>query len=559
MSSLAPIPIAAAGTGSSKFDTDVVIIGAGPVGLTAALTLQRFGIDFRIVDRNPGPVQHSNALGVAVRTLEVLEMLGLKQQFSKAGYPVDHGQFRTFGKFLGRLSFNSVDSPYRGMHAIPQNVTESLLNDALLERGGEILRNHEATAIQQDESGVIITARLHDGTPQTIRARYLIGCEGSNSITRQTCGIEFVGERYESWVFLQTDAVLKWTYPVGDMYAFLHENMAFLAFPYNLNGRARIICAIPDTNPEDKSLPTLAEMQQHARRAADPAAELSEPTWFSRFRTQHRIAKTYRDGRCFLAGDAAHVHPPIGGQGMNTGMQDAFNLGWKLALVLRAQGPETLLDTYNSERRPIAEDLIHGVDRAFHAIFGQNELWHATVRTLGPIAANLGVVQRRISNMLAEINITYPPSPLVASSEAGHRAADAPLVNLKTFKTTHLFELYDCSRYTLLYFSGSGDSAKQARSWQDLQKLLPKLAAYPPLLQVAALAADPEQCPQYVTESEQITPLADRGLVAHNKYGAGAGAHLILVRPDGYTAFAQKFSDNAAADLVAFLSRIITI
>jgi 3-(3-hydroxy-phenyl)propionate hydroxylase len=555
MSSFALNPGATPGS----FDTDVVIIGAGPAGLTAALTLQRYGINFRIVDRNPGPVQHSNALGVAVRTLEVLEMLGLKQQFSKAGYPVDHGQFRTFGKFLGRLSFNSVDSPYRGMHAIPQNVTEKLLNDALLERGGKILRNCEATAVVQDDAGVTVTARPANVAPEIIRARYLIGCEGSNSITRQALGIDFVGERYESWVFLQTDAVLQWTYPVGDMYAFLHENMAFLAFPYDLTGRARIICAVPDTNPDDRSLPTLAEMQEHARRAADPIATLSDPTWFSRFRTQHRIAKTYRDGRCFLAGDAAHVHPPIGGQGMNTGMQDAFNLGWKLALVLRGLGPESMLDTYNSERRPVAEELIHGVDRAFHAIFGQNELWHATMRTVGPIAANLGVVQRRISNTLAEVNITYPPSVLVAGKDAGRRAADAPLVNLKTFATTSLFDLYDCSRYNLLFFSGSGDPAKQSQSWQDLQKLLPKLAAYAPLLQVAALAADPGLCPQYVTASDQITPLADRGLVAHNKYGAGSGGHLVLIRPDGYSAFADKFSASAAADLIAFLSRIITI
>jgi 3-(3-hydroxy-phenyl)propionate hydroxylase len=549
---------------SANFDTDVVILGAGPTGLTAALTLQRYGIRFVVIDRNPGPVQHSNALGVAVRTLEVLEMLGLKQPFLKAGYPVDHSQIRAFGTFLGRLSFNSVDSPYRGMHAVPQNVTETLLNDALLQRAGnhrigQILRNLEATAIQQDDSGVTVTAIPQSGTPETIRARYLIGCEGSNSLTRQTCGIEFIGERYESQVFLQTDAVLKWTYPVGDMYAFLHQHMACIAFPYDLSGRARIICALPDTNPDDKSLPTVEQMQEYVRRAADPIAVLSEPTWFSRFRTQHRIAATFRSGRCFLAGDAAHVHPPIGGQGMNTGMQDAFNLGWKLALVLRNQLPEAALDTYNSERRPVAEQLIHGVDKAFHAIFGQNELWHAAIRTLGPFVANLNIVRRNISDMLAEVNITYPPSTLVASEEAGKRAADAPLVNLKTFATTHLFDLYDCSRYTLLYFSGTGLPSAQVESWQYFHKLLPKLAAFAPLLQIAALAADPGQCPQYVTEFEQITPLADRALEAHRKYGAGAGAHLVLVRPDGYTAFAGTFSGPASADLLAFLRRTITI
>ena len=549
---------------TAVFDTDVVIIGAGPAGLTAALTLQRYGINFVVIDRNPGPVQHSNALGVAVRTLEVLEMLGLKQPFRKAGYPIDHAQFRAFGTFLGRVSFNSVGSPYRGMHAVPQNVTEKLLNDALLERAGndhrgQILRNHEATALQQDDSGVVITIQSQDGASKNIRSRYLIGCEGSNSLTRHTCNIDFIGERYESRVFLQTDAVLKWTYPVGDMYGFLHQDMACIIFPYDLSGRARVICALPDTNPDDKSLPTLAEMQEHVRRAADPIAELSDPTWFSRFRTQHRIAATYRDRRCFLAGDAAHVHPPIGGQGMNTGMQDAFNLGWKLALVVRTQLPEVALATYNSERHPVAENLVHGVDKAFHAIFGKNELWHAAIRSVGPFVAGLSTVQRQISGMLAEVNITYAPSALVASDEAGKRAPDTDLVNLKTLATTHLFDLYDCSRYTLLYFSGSGSPSAQVESWQDFQKLLPKLARYRPLLQIAALAADPGQCPQYVTESEQISPLADRALEAHNKYGAGASAHLVLVRPDGYTAFAEKFSDAAAANLVAFLHRTITI
>ena len=546
-----------ASAASSPIKTDVIIIGAGPCGLTAALTLQHHGVNFIILDRNPGPVQHSNALGVAVRTLEVLEMLGLKDTFAGAGYPMRHASMRAFGTYLGRIPIDTVDSPYRGMHAIPQNVTEKLLNDALLSRGGKILRNHEATSITQDDSGVTVIAKPGNGESQSFLARYLIGCEGSDSLTRRTLNIDFVGERYESQVFLQTDAVLRWTYPVGDMYGFLHQDMACIVFPYDLSGRHRVICALPDTNPEEKAPPTLAEMQEFVRRAADPRAELSAPTWFSRFRTQHRVAKTYRDGRCFLAGDAAHVHPPIGGQGMNTGMQDAFNVGWKLALVVKGQAPEPILNTYHSERHPVAEGLIHGVDRAFHALFGKNELWHAAVRALGPVAAGLTVVQHNAADMLAEVNVSYSESAIVADANSGKRAPDASLVNLKSLETTQLFSLYDGRRYTLLFFSGSGSSSGQVQAWQDFHSLLPKVPPYAERLRIAALAADPGQCPPFVTESEQIIPLADRSLQAHHKYSVGSAAHLVLVRPDGYTAFHDAAS--AAPALLAHLNSVFTI
>jgi 3-(3-hydroxy-phenyl)propionate hydroxylase len=542
---------------------DAVIIGAGPVGLTAAIALHNFGLRFRILDRKPGPVQHSNALGVSVRTLEVFECLGLKSNFSQVGYAFPAATFHAFGKILGPIELQTIGSPYRGMHAIPQNVTESVLAHACADRGITVEYSIEATSVAQDANGctVSIAPAGSSSAPNVtasaqIHARYVIGCEGSNSLCRNAMQIPFEGHYNSSTVFLQSDCHLSWSRPAGQIEGFLQSGEACIAFPYDLSGRHRIICAIPDADPSDRTPPTLDQMQALVRRLADPTAVLTDSIWLSRFRTQHRVAKTFRSSRVFLAGDAAHVHPPIGGQGMNTGIQDAFNLCWKIAAVIahpeNSARADTILDTYTTERHAVAQELLTATDTAFHALFDISPLKQAAFAMLAPALLKSSAMQHRIAATLAQINIAYAENPLVAA-HAGHRAPDAELTAAANNSSASLFEILNHAGYTLLCFTGT-HADSQSESWRAIEQLLPSLVNYTAhagpdahhargnaWLRIAVIAPSSPLIP----EAFLAHTFLDADFLAHKKYSAGSSAELILVRPDWYTAL-RTAADNPA-------------
>jgi 2-polyprenyl-6-methoxyphenol hydroxylase-like FAD-dependent oxidoreductase len=538
--------------------TDVLVIGAGPVGLTLACELKRHGVQVRLVDKKAGANQHPNAAVVHVRTLEILAAMGAVDGFLKEGYAFPGFHVRAFGKRIGFVNAGGVDSPYPMPRTLGQQITERLLNEHLERLGGRVERSVEAVGLEQDAREVRV--RLHhlaeNDREEIATARWVVGCEGSASMTRQALDIPFSGERYPDKEFLQADANVRWTYPHGYGYQFVTDEYILLFFAYNNTGHYRIICARNDSDPNNDTPPTLEEMQTLVQKVADPTAELYDPVWFNRFRSGHRFAARFREGRAFLAGDAGHVHVPIGGQGMNYGMHDAFNLGWKLAAVAKGEAKPELLDTYMTERHGADEALIKATDFAFHMMVGGNPVGRFALKTLGSTMLSLGAVQKRIRNTLGEINVAYPTSALSQDyggshgPVAGDRAPDATLVRMPERRTENLFDVFRGQRWTLLLFAGTEPTIDAIES---LEKISGPLAGrYGTRVAIhLILCGDP---PVPVHENWAADVLMDRQRYVHDKYGVESSPCLYLIRPDWHIAFRGGLEH--ARPLGAYLERV---
>jgi 3-(3-hydroxy-phenyl)propionate hydroxylase len=538
--------------------TDVLVIGAGPVGLTLACELKRHGASVRLVEKKAGPLQQPNAGIVHVRTLEILSAMGAVGGFLKEGYAFPGIHVRAFGRRIGFVDVGGVDSPYPAPRTLGQHVTERLLNEHLARLGGRVERQVEAVGLEQDANEVRV--RLHhlaEGNREEIApARWVVGCEGSDSMTRQALDIPFPGERYPGKEFLQTDASVRWTYPHGYGYQFITEEHILMLFAHDNEGRYRIICARNDRDPENQTPPTLEEMQELVRSIADPAAELYAPAWFNRYRSGHRFAARFREGRAFLAGDAGHVHIPIGGQGMNYGMHDAFNLGWKLAAVAKGEARPELLDTYMTERHPADQALVQGTDFGFHLLVQPHAASRLALQLFGSTLLSLETFQKHIRNTLAEMNVAYPASALSEDHGGSHgpvpgdRAPDAVLVRMPERRTARLFDVLQGPRWTLLLFAGAEPTPDAI---ERLERISAPLAGrYGTRLVIhLILCGDP---PVPVHENWAADVLMDRERYVHDKYGVDTSPCLYLIRPDWHIAFRGGIEHQRR--LTAYLERV---
>jgi 2-polyprenyl-6-methoxyphenol hydroxylase-like FAD-dependent oxidoreductase len=540
---------------------DVLVIGAGPVGLTMACELKRHGVPVRIIERKDKPLYHPNAAIVHVRTLEILSAMGAVTGFIEQGYAFPGVQAHLFGQPVGMIDLHGVDSPFPLPRTIPQHETERLLNEQFERLGGRVERRVEAVGIEQDEQEARVRLRYlaEEDREETVVARWVIGCEGSASISREACGIDFTGERYTGKEFLQVDATVRWSFPSGPGYQFLTDDYVLFLAAYNDQGFYRIICARNDADPENREPPTLDEMQELVRKIADPCAELTDARWFNRFRTGYRLASRFREGRVFLAGDAGHVHVPIGGQGMNYGMHDAFNLAWKLAAVIKKEAPAHLLDTYMTERYPADEALVRGTDRSFHLLVKPHPVLRSVLKFLGPMLLKIPAIQKRIRETLGEINVAYRTSALSRDyggshgPAAGDRAPDATGVRLPEGTTAHLFEVLHGTRWSLLLFAGH---APGTRDIERLERISASLAR-PYGTRVAAHLVLCGEPPVPVHENWAAHVFMDRDRAVHEKYGVDDVPCLYLIRPDGYVAFRGGLDQHA--ELTAYLERTFTL
>ncbi|MBO3459397.1 FAD-dependent monooxygenase [Aetokthonos hydrillicola Thurmond2011] len=530
---------------------DVLIIGAGPVGMVTAAELTRYGISVRIVDKRAKPVEHSHASIVHARTLEVLEAMGIVEGWLENGYPFRKTTFFAFGKKLGQLLIEGVDSPYPVPRDIGQNITEHLLIEHLNQVGVKIERPVEAIEFIQDDEKVTVTLLHPDNHQEVVEAKWVVSAEGSGSIVRKKLNIEFEGERYEGQEFVQTDARIRWSYPVGEGYMFINKDRFLGLFPFDSEGFYRILCARPDQNPQNKSDPTLEEMQQIVREIADKNAELSEPKWLNRFRTQHRKAARFREGRAFLAGDAGHVHVPVGGQGMNTGIQDAFNLSWKLAYVIRGLAQPHLLDTYNTERQPVAKALLETTDSGFRLMVEPNNITELALQFLGPVVFRTDMVTHHIRDIVEEVTISYKKGTISEDyggshgPQAGDRAPDATVVRLSDCATVRLFQVLQGTQWNLLLFAGKKPSASTDTQLKNLANTI--VSKYPQTVRTHYVTTIP------VEPQSEFSVLVDRLEYLHDKYGAEQ-ACLYLIRPDWYIGFRAGLSDyNKLLDYLAKL------
>lgn len=336
----------------------VLVVGAGGSAMATALELSRHGVIPRVIDRAPGPNHESRANGLQSRTLEMLDLYGLTDELVDLGNPLAALAVHREGKLVTEIDFTLAPSVHNFSLAIPQATTERVLRERLSAAGVEIEWGTELRSVTQREDGVVATlgATGDDGPGVDIEVEWLVGADGASSTTRHLVGLEFDGLSYpELWGLI--DVSLKWELPEDRIRSYHQADEGQLVTVPLGGGNYRVmIDALPESAAGTP--PSLAEMQRYFDSHASVPGRLSDPTWASTFRAHRRMVSTYRAGRVFLAGDAAHVHTPAGGQGLNMGIQDGINLGWKLAFVVRGWADPALLDTYDAERRPIAAAVL---------------------------------------------------------------------------------------------------------------------------------------------------------------------------------------------------------
>lgn len=528
------------------YDTDVVILGAGPVGLTLANELARRGVAFRIFDKAPAIREVSKAMILHVRTQEVLDKVGVADAARAIAQPLTEVVVHAYGKHIGAWDLDHIDSPARHPVILGQNRTEHLLEDLLKTRGGAVEWLSEGTSFTQSDDRVETVVTVTDPDTkatrqETLRSRYIVGAEGSNSLVRKTLGLSFEGERYEGEQFIQADCRIVWALPKGRSYLFLTDAgyLMVIEFPDDV---VRIFISLPDAPKAETSgelgaveatseVPTLDEIQDNLVRLSGFEATLSDSIWLARYRTSHRYADRFSRGRAFVAGDAAHVHVPIGGQGMNTGIQDAFNLGWKLAGVVGGTLRPEVLGSYHAERHPVAESLIKGTDFAYKGILHPSELKQRAARLFGPFLIGNARVQTFMRDTLEELKIAYPGSPLnldlggTKGPKPGERVLDATLVRASDYATITLGEATRGTTWTLLLFAGEGadpapiEALTAQVTAQCGEAVRPMLVSPDRAIMSTAFAAD--------------HILIDALRLAHERYGVSDPAFYLL-RPDTF-------------------------
>ncbi len=410
-------------------DPAVLIAGAGPTGLTLALWLTKLGIRARIIDKNSEPAPYSRALGVQARTLEFYRQLGdLADELVAKGVKVAGINLWTRGRRAARVPFENVGeglSPYPFVLTFAQDKHERLLIDRLADLGVTVERSTELVRFEQSASSVRAELRRDDGSQQRCEVAYLAGCDGAHSTVREALGIGFGGGTY-SHLFYVADVDATGPAVDRDIHVDLDQSDLLAIFPMTGKNRVRLVGTIPDDAVEDESAFGFADV---SRRPIElMKLDVIRVNWFSTYRVHHRIADRFHDGRAFLLGDAAHVHSPVGAQGMNTGIGDAVNLAWKLADVLNDRANADLLDTYALERMAFARRLVATTDRAF-TIASKPGPIAQRVRTiivprLLPLLFHFRSLRRYLFRTVSQIEIRYPKSPLSAGIAGGVRGGD---------------------------------------------------------------------------------------------------------------------------------------
>jgi 2-polyprenyl-6-methoxyphenol hydroxylase-like FAD-dependent oxidoreductase len=379
--------------------TDVVIVGAGPTGLALGGTLAAEGVSFVLVDRLAEGANTSRAAVVHARTLEVLEELEVTDRLRDRGHVVPRFTLRDRSRVLVTIRFDELPTRYPYTLMIPQDITEAILLGRLRELGGEVHRPCEVRDLQQDADGASVTVAADGRPPQTVRARYVVGADGMHSTVRERAGIGFIGDTYEQ-SFALADVRMSWPLPADEVMLFVSPEGLVVVAPLP-GGRHRVVATMDDA-PEH---PGIGDVQRllETRGPATGTTRVDEVFWSTRFRIHHRVVDRYRAGRILLAGDAAHVHSPAGGQGMNTGIQDAVALGHALADVVSGRAAESRLDLYDRTRRPVAQRVVAFTDRMTRMATLRNPRARAVRNVLISVIGRIPAARRWLAIELAEL------------------------------------------------------------------------------------------------------------------------------------------------------------
>jgi 2-polyprenyl-6-methoxyphenol hydroxylase-like FAD-dependent oxidoreductase len=541
---------------------EVLIAGAGPVGLTAAVELRRRGVDCRVIDRLAVPAPYAKAVGIQPRTLELWESAGVLTRALDAAIPM-HGQLVFVnGEEVARIELALPPEVPYGFIALPQYETERLLAERLTELGGRVERGIELLDFTEDADGVTAVLRGPGGESRE-RVGYLVGCDGAHSVVRKGLGLAFEGAAFPEQ-FMLGDVEVDWNQPRGYGIRSMHQvdghtDDVLVAIPLPGRRRYRMSMFVPEelgTAPEHGTVehglsgpagpvPELRHVQAVLDRLAPEPTRASHLRWSSVFRISHRIVDSYGRGRVFVAGDAAHIHPPTGAQGMNTGIQDAVALAWRLAPAVRGVAAEGLLDSYDAERRPVGEEVVGRTVRHARAGFESDDVETVLLRE-------------------AQLLVAYPDSPLVGEgtgAEAleggpspGARAPDCRgLRRAAVAFPVRLLEVLDGRRHTLLLYAdaaeqisdlaaGAAVAMDRARGDLDVRLVLAGDA------DIADNVADG------LLDGSPVPVVRDAAGEFRTAYGAVGGC-CYVVRPDGQVGF--RAGRTRGEELASHLATVV--
>ncbi|HST53730.1 MAG TPA: GNAT family N-acetyltransferase [Pyrinomonadaceae bacterium] len=451
--------------------TDVVIVGAGPTGLSLACQFVRYGVDFRIVEKNEAVTPYSKAIGVQARTLEIYEQIGLGLEAVERGTIAQKGRLIVGGEVRGEIEFSNIGeglSPYPFVLMLEQSKNERLLYEYLQSHGKDVLWKTELENLSQTEAGVKAQVKLAGGASQAIEAKYLAACDGAKSPVRHALGLEFAGSTFER-MFYVADVQVDWNFGHDALNICLSKETFVVFFPLKGEKRYRIVGVFPEEFAKDEGEVLYEEIEARVRGEVKLELDIHDVEWFSTYKVHTRHVNKFSEERCFLAGDAAHIHSPAGAQGMNTGIQDGYNLAWKLALVLTGRAGEKLLATYNEERLENAKHLLKTTDRMFQ--FAASPEWFIEfLRTsVFPHVANfvlgLDTFKQFFFPLISQIGINYRRGSL--SRHDGDGAFEVKAGDRMPYFLMDGESIYDRLRqpkFHLLVFSDSQDSVQALRT-----------------------------------------------------------------------------------------------
>lgn len=434
---------------------DLLVVGAGPTGLVAAIEALRHGLSVRLVDQAERRSPHSKALVLHARSLEVLDDLGCVDAVLQAGRPfVALNVLAPGGRALGRIEFSRLDwggAPYPMWLTIPQSETERCLEERLVALGGKVERPLALRTVKNAPHGVEAELVRPDGTTETCRAAWLVGADGASSSVRRALGTPLEGDTTGE-LFMLADVAIESPLTDGEGYNVLARDGVLLIVPMPKPGVVRLIAHLPKEKADAPPTIDLPMLQRLVDTRTGLPTRLSSLGWTSVFSPKHFMASALRRGRVFLAGDAAHIHSPVGGQGLNTGLQDTYNLVWKLAAVHRGRARAALLDTYQVERHAVGERMIHGVRRATRALTLRAPLAQAVRNRVAGVALGLPRVRDQLGAPVGMLTLRYDPGLAVAAQVApgsprtGERAAQqasTPALSASLRGTQHTLLLFD--------------------------------------------------------------------------------------------------------------------